>query len=93
MRKSNIPIAASVKSAFSTFAPSKLVPVNTVFVNIAPFNDEPLNDARSTIAFEKSAFSKLLSVGNIRQMRGKFYKHKNSSKSKINIPLRKPLLK
>jgi hypothetical protein len=59
---SNPPIAASVKSAFSTFAPSKLVPVKTAFVKIAPFKDDPLKLARSMIELVKSAPSKLLST-------------------------------
>ena len=49
---------ASVKSAFSTSAPSKLVPVRTVFLNIVPRKDEPPKLARSTIPFVKSAPSK-----------------------------------
>jgi hypothetical protein len=59
---SKSPNAASVKSAPSTFAPSKLVAVSTAFVNTAPFKLEPEKVARSTIAFVKSAPSKLLSV-------------------------------
>lgn len=95
---SNMPRAASVKSAFSTSAPSKLrkrleqwksvsaksasgkcknktkirnreerivsaetylVAVNTVFLKRTPLRELPWNEARSTIAFEKSAPSKL----------------------------------
>ena len=48
-------LQASVKSAFSTLAPSKLVPVRTVFVKILPFKDEPAKLARSTMPFVKSA--------------------------------------
>lgn len=40
-RTSNIPIAASVKSAFSRSAPSKLVPVKTALLKIAPRKDDP----------------------------------------------------
>ena len=40
LRISKSPIYASVKSAFSTSASIKLVPVKTVFLKIAPFNDD-----------------------------------------------------
>ena len=39
-----------------------LVPVNTVFLKMAPLNVLPLKLARSTNAFEKSASLKLESV-------------------------------
>ena len=39
-----------------------LVPVNTVFLKIVPFKELPVKLARSTIAFEKSAPSKLDSI-------------------------------
>ena len=60
-RKSKIPMAASVKSAPSTSASSKLVPVKTALVKIALRKLEPLKVARSTTAFVKSVPSKLLS--------------------------------
>ena len=60
--KSKLPMAASVKSAFSTSAPAKLVPVKTAFWNTAPRKELPAKLARSTMAFEKSACSKLDSV-------------------------------
>ena len=59
---SNIPSCASEKSAFSTFAFSKLVPVNTAFLNIVPFKELPLKLARSTIALLKSAPSNVESI-------------------------------
>ena len=39
-----------------------LVPVNTVFLKIAPFKELPVKLARSMIAFEKSAPLKLESL-------------------------------
>jgi len=54
----NEPIAASVKSAPSKSASSKVVPVKTAFVKIVPRRELPLKLARSTIAFVKSAPSK-----------------------------------
>mmetsp|Transcript_45771 Transcript_45771/g.53566 ORF Transcript_45771/g.53566 Transcript_45771/m.53566 type:complete len:225 (+) Transcript_45771:249-923(+) len=51
----------SEKSAFSTFAPSKLVPVKTALTNTAPRNVDPLKLARSITPLLKSAPSKLLS--------------------------------
>jgi len=60
--RSKVPMAASVKSAPSTSAPSKLVPVKTALTKRVPRSDEPLKLARSTIALEKSAPSKLLSA-------------------------------
>lgn len=59
---SKSPSAASVKSDPSTSAPTKLVPESTAFLKIAFLTDEPAKFARSTIAFVKSAPSKLLSV-------------------------------
>ena len=55
-------MAASVKSAFSTLAPSNDVPVRTAFLKMAPFNEDPLKLARSIIPLVKSAPSKLLSA-------------------------------
>jgi hypothetical protein len=62
LRTSKLPMYASVKSAFSTFAPSKLVPVKTALAKMVPFKLDPLKLALSTIAFVKSAPSKLLST-------------------------------
>ena len=47
-RMSKSPMYASVKSAPSTLAFSKLVPVNTEFVKIVPLSEDPLKLARST---------------------------------------------
>ena len=63
--RSKLPMAASVKSAPSTSAFSKLVPVKTAFWNIAPRSEDPLKLALSTIAFEKSAPSKLDSIASV----------------------------
>ena len=43
---------------------SYLVPVNTAFLNMAPFKELPLKLALSTMAFEKSASSNLESFQN-----------------------------
>ncbi len=40
LRRSKSPMYESVKSAFSTSAPTRLVPVNTAFWNIAPRNED-----------------------------------------------------
>ena len=61
-RKSYEPIATSVKSAPSTSASSKVLPVRTAFLKIAFRRLDPLNVARSTMAFVKSVPSNLLSA-------------------------------
>jgi hypothetical protein len=62
LRTSKLPMYDSVKSALSTLAPSKLVPVKTALAKMVPFKLDPLKLALSTIAFVKSAPSKLLST-------------------------------